>query len=115
VKLVVAFLPPECLEAVVRALGKAHVHGLSISHARGVGQEYDNEPDFFDFSGAGMTKKVRLESACHDDEVDRILDAIYKAAHTGLRGNGKVFVLPLADALRLKTGERGSAAIGPEA
>lgn len=113
-KLIIAYLPPECVDSVTRALGKAHVHGLSISHVRGVGQEFDEAPDFLDFSGAGMTKKVRLESACHDEEVEKILEAIYKAAHTGLRGNGKVFVLPLADALRLKTGERGSAAIGPE-
>ena len=60
-----------------------------------------------------FTKKVRLEIVCHDEEVDRILEAIYAASHTGHSGDGKVFVLPVQDALRVKTGERGPAALGP--
>jgi len=115
VKLITAFLPQEVVEAVLRALNKQHVHGFSISHVRGSGQEYDYKPDFLDFNAdTGITRKVRIETACHDSEVEGILDAIYKAGHTGLRGNGKVFVTPIDDALRLKTGERGAAAIGPD-
>ena len=62
--------------------------------------------------GIEMTKKTRIEIICRDEEVDLILNAIYTAAHSGRRGDGKVFVLPVLDALRLKTGERGEAALG---
>jgi nitrogen regulatory protein P-II 1 len=60
-----------------------------------------------------MTKRVRLEVICHDEEVERALKAIYTAGHTGHAGDGKVFVVHVLDALRLKTGERGPAALGP--
>ena len=60
-----------------------------------------------------MTRKIRVEVVCRDGEVETVLDALYRAAHTGRRGDGKVFVLPVLDALRVKTGERGDAALGP--
>jgi nitrogen regulatory protein P-II 1 len=63
--------------------------------------------------GLEMTKRVRLEIICHDEEVDCVLEGIYSAGHTGHAGDGKVFVLPVLDALRLKTGERGPSALGP--
>jgi nitrogen regulatory protein P-II 1 len=56
---------------------------------------------------------MRVEIVCHDDEVERVLQGFYSAAHTGHPGDGKVFVLPVLDALRLKTGERGPEAVGP--
>jgi len=60
-----------------------------------------------------MTRKIRVEIVCRDEEVAGILDGLYRAGHTGRRGDGKIFVLPVLEALRLKTGERGEAALGP--
>jgi nitrogen regulatory protein P-II 1 len=60
-----------------------------------------------------MTKKIRVEIVCRDDEADALVDALYRAGHTGRRGDGKIFVLPVLDALRVKTGERGEEALGP--
>ncbi len=113
-KLVLAFIPPERLQAVVEALVQRHVHGLSVSEARGFGQEHDvSHPEHLEFRGLEMTRKTRLEVICQDHELETTLDAVYQAAHTGRRGAGKVFVIPVEDALRLKTGERGPGAVGP--
>jgi len=116
VKLVIAYFPEELLRSVLTALTEQRVHGVSVSHVRGFGQEHDDShpdhPDDLPFDAVELTKKVRIEIACHDEESDGILEAIYRSAHTGRRGNGKVLVIPILDALRLKTGERGAAAIG---
>lgn len=54
---------------------------------------------------------VRLEVMCHDDQVEEVVAAIERAAHTGLRGDGKIFVTPVDMAIRISTGERGEAAV----
>ena len=113
-KMIIAYIPIGFLAPVSNALEKEHIHGMSVSSVHGFGQEHDElHPEHHEFAGIDRTKKLRLEIACHDAEADLILKTIYDVAHTGLRGNGKVFVLPVLDALRLKTGERGSAALGP--
>jgi nitrogen regulatory protein P-II 1 len=106
-KMILAIIPPDHLNKLLDDLDEHHVHGLTITEARGFGQ-HDR-----DFTEVEMTHKLRLEIACHDEEVETIVEAIYKSAHTGRRGDGKIFVLPILDALRIKTGERGPAALGP--
>ena len=113
-KYLLAYIPPDALRRIKDSLVGRHIHGITISDARGFGQEHDpNHPEHRDFVGLELTKKLRLEIFCHDEEVGAALDAIYSAGHTGQSGDGKVFVLPVLDALRLKTGERGPAALGP--
>jgi nitrogen regulatory protein P-II 1 len=110
---ILAFISKERLDAVLGQLEAGHVPGLSVSECSGYGQEHDQDhPDHRDFLGVEMTEKLRLEIVCHDDEVNGLVEALFKAAHTGRRGDGKVFVLPVLDALRLKTGERGMNALG---
>jgi nitrogen regulatory protein P-II 1 len=70
-------------------------------------------PEHREFFGAEMTRKLRVEVICHDEEVESVLQALYTSCHTGHAGDGKAFVLPVLDALRLKTGERGPGALGP--
>ena len=114
-KLVLAYLSAQPIQKIINALADQHIHGLTISNARGFGQEHDvGHPEYREFAGLELTRKTRLEIACHDEEVPAVLDCIYAVAHTGQRGDGKVFVLHIEDALRLKTGERGKAALGPE-
>jgi nitrogen regulatory protein PII len=113
-KYVLAFLPPDRLDSLVDALSDHHVHGLSVSDSRGFGQEHDPaHPDHRFHPGIDLVRHVRVEIMCRDAEVDEILEATYEALHTGGRGDGKVFVLDVVDALRLKTGERGEMALGP--
>jgi nitrogen regulatory protein P-II 1 len=113
-KCILAFLPPDLLHRVKESLIGKHIHGMTVSDARGFGQEHDaTHPEHHEYPGLELTKKVRLEIVCHDEEVEHILEAIYAAGHTGHSGDGKVFVLPVLDALRMKTGERGPSALGP--
>ncbi|MDB6020147.1 MAG: glnK [Pedosphaera sp.] len=113
-KLVLAIISPNQLSRVAQALADHHVHGLTVTEAQGFGQEHDRDhPEHREYAGLELIRKCRLEIACHDEEVEAVLEAIYKSTHTGLRGDGKIFVLPVLDSLRLKTGERGEAALGP--
>ena len=105
---VIAMILPDRYDAVVDALSARHVRGLTVSEAIGFGQEHDAaHPEHREHLGVEMTRKLRLEVVCRDEELEGILAAIYEAAHSGRRGDGKVFVLPVVDALRLKTGQRG--------
>jgi nitrogen regulatory protein P-II 1 len=113
-KYMLAFVPPDRLDALVEELAERHVHGLSMSQAQGFGQEHDPlHPEHRDHAGVDLVHKTRVEIVCRDAEVDDLLAAFYQAAHTGRPGDGKVFVIDVEDAFRLKTGERGEAAIGP--
>ena len=114
-KLILAYIPPDHLNGVIDALSEHHVSGLTISEAKGLGQERDPaHPQHQEHLGITMTRTLRLEIACQDEELDGILTAIYQAAHTGLRWVGKIFVLPVETVLALKTGVRGPAALGSE-
>jgi nitrogen regulatory protein P-II 1 len=113
-KYLLAFIPTDALHRIKDALIGKHIHGMTVSDARGFGQEHDAaHPEYREIPGVELTRKVRIEIVCHDEEVDAVLDALYGAGHTGHPGDGKVFVLPVLDAFRLKTGERGATALGP--
>ena len=108
----VAMIPPDRYDAVVDALSARHVRGLTVSEAMGFGQEHDTtHPEHREHLGVELTRKLRFELVCHDEELEGILTALYEAAHSGRRGDGKVFVLPVQDALRIKTGQRGEEAL----
>ena len=117
-KFVVAYLPPQQLERTVTALVRIHVHGLTISNARGFGQEHDLwSPEDYEYLATEMERYIRVEVACQDSELDAILDTFSHAAHMGPPnprscGKGKVFVFSLFEVIRLKTGERGEHALG---
>lgn len=113
-KYILAFIPNDVLHRVKDALIAKRIHGMTTSEARGFGQENDvANPEYREIPGVEFVRRIRLEIVCHDDEVETVLNAIYAAAHTGHTGDGKIFVLPVLDALRLKTGERGAKALGP--
>jgi len=114
VKYVLGFISPDRFDHLVEELAEHHVQGLSVSEARGFGQEHDPaHPEHRSHPAVDLVKKLRLEIVCRDEEVEEILSALYKAVHTGRRGDGKVFVLDVLDALRLKSGQRGEGALGP--
>jgi nitrogen regulatory protein P-II 1 len=106
-KMILIIIPSNHLHKLMDDLDERKLHGLTVCEARGFGQ---NDRDFTDVE---MAPKLRIEMICHDEEVESLLAAIYRSVHTGQRGNGKVFILPVEDALRIKTGERGNAALGP--
>jgi nitrogen regulatory protein P-II 1 len=110
--MIVAFLPPHRLDKVVLRLHKLPgFPGMTVTEAKGHGHEkledeHDRGADLTDF-----TPTVRLEIVVGDDLVEPVVTTIHEAAHTGARGDGKVYVLPVTDALRIKTGQRGQEAV----
>lgn len=112
-KLIVAYIQPHKLNDVKEALYKAKVFKMSVTNAMGAGQQkgYHETYRGVDIE-VNLLKKVRLEIAVNSDFVKPTIDAIVAGARTGTIGDGKIFVLPLEDIVRIRTGETGTEAIG---
>ena len=116
-KLVVAIIRPERLEAVQAALAQRDVYLMTVSDVRGCGRqkgytEVYREKEF----QVRLLPKLKLEIAVNDAFIEATVEAIVHAARTpetGQIGDGKIFVLDLMDCVRIRTGERGPTAIGP--
>ena len=119
--LIIAVIQPNKLDEVKEALVKAGIQGLTVTGVKGFGRQkgrplaflglynMDRQPFTIDF-----IPKIRLEMVVPSDKSDEIVDAIVKAAHTGKIGDGKVFVIPVAKAVRIRTGETGVDALTPD-
>jgi nitrogen regulatory protein P-II 2 len=111
-KLVMAIIKPSRLDAVLDAVTDAGASGLTVTEVSGFGRqrgrvEVDHGAEYV----ATLLPKVKLEIAVTSDMADSMVDAIQRTANTGRIGDGKIFVLDLEQALRIRTGERGAAAI----
>ena len=111
-KLILAVVKPFKLEEVRQALDKIGVRGMTVSEANGYGRQKGHTEIYrgSEYTSAFMPK-VRLEMAVADNEVDNTIDAIRTAARTGQIGDGKIFVLPMERAIRVRTGESGDEAL----
>src|SRR4051795_7692371 len=117
VKLVVAIIRPEKLEAVQESLNQHDVYLMTVSDVRGCGRQrgYMEVYRGTEFQ-VRLLPKLKLEIAVNDAFVEATVEAIVHAARTpetGQVGDGKIFVLNMEDCVRIRTGERGSDAIGP--
>jgi nitrogen regulatory protein PII len=112
-KLIIAFIKPHRLSAVTLALHEIkELTGVSVSNVRGFGRERaKNASDSITEDLIDYLPRVRIEIACLDDLVDDVISTIEKNAHTGLRGDGKIYVLNVGEAVRVSSGERGDGAI----
>lgn len=112
-KLIIAYIQPHKLNDVKEALYKAQVFKMSVTNAMGAGQQkgYHETYRGVDIE-VNLLKKVRLEIAVNADFVKPTIDAIVQGARTGTIGDGKIFVIPLEDVVRIRTGETGTEAIG---
>ncbi len=112
-KLIIAYIQPEKLSEVKQSLYAAGVFKVSVTNALGCGQQkgYHEVYRGVDIE-VNLLKKVRLEIAVNDDFLKPTVDAIVKGARTGTIGDGKIFVLDLAECIRIRTGESGNDAIG---
>ena len=108
-----AIVRPEKLDDVKNALAAAGISGLNIVHVtgRGVQKGIVHMGRGGETYEVDMLPKVKVEVVVADDQVDRLVSTICQAAKTGRIGDGKIFVLPVADAIRVRTGERGDAAL----
>ena len=111
-KLITAIIKPSRLDAVLDAVTDAGVAGLTVTEVRGYGRQKGKTEVY---RGAEyevkLLPKVKLEIAVPTNIVDKVVEAIAKSANTGKIGDGKVFVLDLESALRIRTGEHDAAAI----
>ncbi|MGB0662571.1 MAG: P-II family nitrogen regulator [Pontibacterium sp.] len=111
-KLISAVIKPFKLDDVREALSEIGVTGITVTEVKGFGRQkghtelYRGAEYVVDF-----LPKVRVDAAVADDVVDRVVEAISQAAQTGKIGDGKIFVTPLEQAIRIRTGETGNEAL----
>ncbi|MCW5550335.1 MAG: P-II family nitrogen regulator [Opitutaceae bacterium] len=111
-KLIIAIIKPFKLEEVKQGLAEIGVEGMTVTEVKGFGRQKGHTEIY---RGSEYTvdflPKVKLEIVVADDIVGKTVDAIVKSAKTGKIGDGKVFVLPIDEAVRIRTDERGDAAV----
>jgi nitrogen regulatory protein P-II 1 len=113
-KLVIGIVRPEKANDVLEALFRAEVRGVSLSRVQGHGGELERVETYRGTTvKMGLSEKVRVEIAVSDEFVDPTLDALCQAARTGEVGDGKIFVVPLERAVRIRTGETDQGAVTP--
>ena len=111
-KRVEAIIKPFILDEVKEALQEAGIQGLSVTEVKGFGRQkghtelYRGAEYVVDF-----LPKVKIEAAVRDDIVEQVIEAIEKSASTGKIGDGKIFVFPLEQVIRIRTGETGEEAL----
>jgi nitrogen regulatory protein P-II 1 len=112
-KLIIAYIQPHKLNEVKEKLAEAEVAKMSVTNSLGCGAQKGYHESYrgvrFDVN---LLKKVRLEIAVNEDFVDKTVDAIIAGARTGEIGDGKIFILDLSECIRIRTGEKGRAAVG---
>jgi nitrogen regulatory protein P-II 1 len=114
VKLVTAIVRPEKVNDVLEALYRAEIRGISMSRVQGHGGELDRVETYRGTTvQMGLSEKVRFEVAVSDDFLQATIDALCTGARTGEVGDGKIFVVPLEQAIRIRTGETDEGAVTP--
>ena len=112
-KLIIAIIQPHKLEAVKKELEAVDVYLMTVSNVLGQGRQKGLTEIYRGAKEAGgLLNKVRLDIAVNEDFVEPTIKAIGKGAHTGDVGDGKIFVVELAECIRISSGEHGGAAIG---
>ncbi|MDO8531498.1 MAG: P-II family nitrogen regulator [Dehalococcoidia bacterium] len=112
-KKIEAIIRPEKLDDVKNALAAAGFVGLNVVHVTGRGVQRG-----IVYQGRGAEKvsvdmlpKVKIETVVKDSDAEKVIEVVIKAAQTGQIGDGKIFVLPVSDVIRVRTGERGEKAL----
>jgi nitrogen regulatory protein P-II 1 len=112
-KLIIAIIKPDRLEAVKQELYKAEVNLITVSEVLGHGRQMGVTEVYRGVKEMGnLLRKVQLLIAVNDDFVEPTINAILKGGKTGDIGDGKIFVMPLEECIRIRTEERGGTAIG---
>ena len=114
-KMIMAIIQPSRLETVKGLLGTEGITGITVSDARGVGRQRGRTEIYRGHEyKVDLIPKVRIEIAVDDEHVDRVVDAIVRGARSGAEGkigDGKIFITPLEEVVRIRTGELGAAAL----
>jgi nitrogen regulatory protein PII len=108
VKMIVAFIKPFKLDQVKEALADISIRGMSISEVKGFGRQRGHA-EFYRGSEyqVDFLPKVRIDLVVRDEDVEPVINTVMESGRTGQVGDGKIFVLPVEDAIRIRTGEAG--------
>ena len=113
-KLVIGIVRPEQANQVLEALYRAEVRGFSMSRVQGHGGEMDRVETYRGTTvQMGLSEKMRFEVAVSDDFVEKTVQALCEGGRTGEVGDGKIFVVPLDHAVRIRTGDSDEGAVTP--
>jgi nitrogen regulatory protein P-II 1 len=113
-KLVIGIVRPERANDVLEALYRAEVRGVSVSRVQGHGGELERVETYRGTTvKMALSEKVRFEIAVSDDFVEPTIEALCEGGRTGEVGDGKIFVVPLERAVRIRTGETDQGAVTP--
>jgi len=105
-KLIIAVIKPFKLDEVRDALTRIGIHGMTVTEVKGYGRQKGHMEIYRGAEYAiNFLPKLRIEVAIASEQLEQVMDAIASAAKTGLIGDGKIFVLPLEHAVRIRTGE----------
>lgn len=110
-KLIECYVQPYNLDIVCEQLILAGARGVSVSEVKGFGVQRGFKPSEGAHAGVKLLPKLKVETVVGDDEVEGVIEKFSKALNTGHVGEGKIFVYDVQDAVRIRTGERGEAAI----
>jgi nitrogen regulatory protein P-II 1 len=112
-KLGIAYIQPEKLDDVKQSLVESDITKMSVTNSLGCGQQMGYLETYRGVRmEVNLLKKARLEIAVNDEFLEPTIEAIIAGARTGEIGDGKIFVMELADVIRIRTGERGGDAVG---
>ncbi len=112
-KYIIAIIRPHKLEEVKAELEKEEVHLMTVVDALGCGRQKGVTEVYRGVKEVdNLLRKIKLEIAVNDDFVERTIKAISRGAKEGEIGDGKIFILPMEECVRIRTGERGNKAIG---
>lgn len=115
-KLVIGIVRPEKANDVLESLYRADIRGISMSRVQGHGGELERAESYRGTTvQMSVSEKVRFEIAVSDEYVDKTVEALGEGARTGEVGDGKIFVMPLERAVRIRTGEGDNGALTPVA
>lgn len=111
-KRVEAIIRPEKLEEIKEALKNKNINGITISQVMGCGQQL-GWTEYFRASEitTNVLPKIEVKMVIEDDKVEEVIDLISSIARTGEVGDGKIFIIDIADCVRIRTGERGNSAL----
>ena len=110
-KLITAIIQPNKLDEVREALIRAEIYRITVSRCAGRGRAEQTDLYRGQQVAPDLISKVRLDIACNEEFVKPCVDAILEAANTGTVGDGKIFITPLEECIRIRTNERGGTAI----
>ena len=112
-KRIEAIIRPSKLEAIKTALKNENINGITISQVMGCGQQYGWKKEYYRTNEVvtNVLPKIEVKMVVEDEKVEEVMQLIASIARTGEVGDGKIFVIDVADCMRIRTGERGNSAI----